>query len=191
MSWGLAHRYNNEYHFFDEIVVENTNISACVDEFFRRYPDHEGEIEINGDASGNARNVQNKEVGGTSYTQLLNRLAFHGYKGRLNVRGENPAIHDRVAAWNAAVCNTEGVRRVFVHPRCKWLIWNCQNIRYDEKGRVEKPTSTEIKNDPKKKFVGHIFDAASYLIEQYDPIVLKTKDKKDKVVVPKALKFKV
>jgi hypothetical protein len=174
MSWALAHRYNGEYHFFDEIVMEQTsNIPATVDEFFRRYPHHKGPIEINGDASGNARNVQNPEVGGTSYTQLLNRMSHHGYKAVLNVREENPPIHDRVAAWNSMVCNTEGVRRVYINPRCKWLIWNCQNLKYDEKGRVEKPTTNKIKEDRKEKFKGHVFDAASYLVEKHDPIILK------------------
>lgn len=193
-SWVLAHRYNNEYHFFDEIVIDNTNNDECVDEFVRRYPEHNSGIIITGDASGDGRNVQNNKVGGTSYTQILNRLAFHHHpsKRRVDIREKNPAPSDRVAAWNSAMCNTNGVRRIFISPRCKWLIYNLQNLKYKEgTGEIQEPTANDIKKDPKQKYTKHIFDAASYLVEKYDPIVLKTKEKKDKVVVPKALKFRV
>jgi PBSX family phage terminase large subunit len=188
MSWALAHRYNGEYHFFDEVVKENTNIEACVDRFVERYPNHEQWIEINGDASGNARNVQNKEVGGTSYTQMVNRLKQHGYtKVRVNVRDANPAEHDRAAAWNAMVCNADGVRRVYIDPKCKWLIWNCQNLKYDEKGRIWEPTVNDIRQDDKLKYTKHVWDAASYLVEKYDPIILRRTEKRPGLIVPKAL----
>lgn len=189
MSWALAHRYNDEYHFFDEVVKENTNIEACVDDFVKRYPSHEDWIEVNGDASGNARNVQNREVGGTSFTQLINRLKAHGYtKVRLNVREANPAEHDRAAAWNAMVCNADGVRRVYINPRCKWLIWNCQNLKYDEKGRIWEPTVNDIRQDNKLKFTKHIWDGASYLVEKYDPIIIRRPGKRPGVIIPKALR---
>lgn len=174
MSWALAHRYNGEYHFFDEIVIENTVIDECVDEFVRRYPQHQNGIVITGDASGNSRNVQNNEVGGTSFTQMINRFNFHSYPSRvrLDVREKNPPIADRVAAWNGMVCNTNGVRRVFVNPKCKWLIQNLENLKYQEgSGVIQIPSTNDIKKDPKSKFLGHIFDAASYLVEKYDPVI--------------------
>lgn len=191
MSWALSHQYNDEFHFFDEIVVDNTTIEPCVDEFVKRYPNHQSKIEINGDASGNARNVQNREVGGTSYTQMTNRLGMHGYKAVVNVREANPPEHDRVAAWNAMVCNADGIRRLFINPKCKWLIWNCQNLRYDEKGRIWEPTVNDIKNDPKMKYTKHIFDGASYLVEKYKPIILRPMaGKRQGIIVPKALQKK-
>ena len=194
MSWVLAHRYNGEYHYFDEIVIENTNINECVDVFVKRYPDHSNII-ITGDASGNSRNVQNNEVGGTSYTQMINRFNFHNYPGRVRyeVREQNPAIQDRVAAWNSMMCNTNGVRRIYINPRCKWLIKNLESLKYKEgTGVIETPTQNDLKKDPKQKFMGHIFDAASYLVEKYDPVVFKPVKKSERsVIVPKALRFKV
>jgi len=190
MSWALAHRYNGEYHFFDEIVIENTNIPECIDEFVRRYPNHENGVVITGDASGGSRNVQNEKVGGTSYTLMRDRFNFHHYpsKVRVDIREKNPAPPDRVAAWNAMVCNTNGVRRVFINPRCKWLIQNLQNLKYKEgTGVIDEPTPNAIKKDPKQKFLKHIFDAASYLVEKYDPIVLKSTKPEQSVSVPTAL----
>lgn len=198
-SWALAHRYNGEYHFFDEVVIENTTIDECVDEFVRRYPDHESGIVITGDASGNNRSVTAKNESGTAtvnnkrgtaYTEMLNRFKFHSYPGkvRVDVRQQNPAIASRVAAWNGLVCNTNGIRRVFINPKCKWLIWNCQNLKYKEgSGVIDEPTAKDIEKNRNVKFTKHIWDAASYLVEKYDPIVLATGKKERSVTVPKAL----
>ena len=191
MSWVLAHRYNGEYHFFDEIVVEGSNIDESVREVIRRYPDHLGGIVITGDASGNNRDVCTPDVGGTSYTQMLNTFNQMRYPGkiRVDVRSANPLIADRVAAWNAMVCNADGVRRVVIDPRCKWLIYNLQNLKYKEgTGIIDKPTTHQISKDRSLKFLTHIFDAASYLVERYDPVTLRPSDKtKGKVIVPDAL----
>lgn len=200
MSWACAHWYNGEFHFFDEIVIENTNIEECVDEFCRRYPDHTGGIVITGDASGNNRSVTAKAEpaaskvngkSGTAYTQMLNRFSHNHYPGkvRVDIRVANPGISDRVAAWNAAVCNTNGIRRVFISLRCKWLIWNCNNLRYKEgTGIIEEPNTNDIKQNAKLKFTKHVWDAASYLVEKYDPIVLKpSQANRNPVIVPNAL----
>lgn len=190
MSWVLFHRYNGEYHFFDEIVVENTNINECVDEYVKRYPNHEKPIIITGDASGNNRDVRTEQVGGTSYTQMINRLNYHHYPARVrtDVRDRNPPPLDRVAAWNAMVCNTNGVRRLFINPRCKWLISNCYNLKYKEgTSQIDEPTVKDIEKDHKKKFVKHVWDGASYPIERYDPVVLKMNKVEQSVTVPNAL----
>lgn len=174
--WELAHRYNDEYHFFDEICIENTNINECIDEFVKRYPDHSAGVVINGDASGGSRNVQNNQVGGTSYTEMINRLNFHKYPSRVrvDVRENNPLIPDRIAAWNAAMCNTNGVRRIFINPKCKRLIQNLNDLKWKEGGGgIALPTESDLKRDPKLKFLGHPFDAASYLVEKYDPIKIR------------------
>lgn len=199
MSWALAHRYNGEYHFFDEIVIEHTNIDDCVDEFVRHYPDHQAGIVINGDASGNNRSVTAKNEAqvtvndkkGTAYTEMLNRFTHHNYpcRVRVDVRTANPLVASRVSAWNAMVCNKDGIRRVFINPRCKRLIWNCGNLKYKEgTGIIEEPTAEEIRKDPKLKFTKHIWDAASYLVEKYDPIMLQSPNgNRDSVTVPNAL----
>jgi len=194
MSWAVAHRYNDEYHFFDEIVVDNTNINESVDVFVKRYPTFDKTLIIGGDASGNARNVQNKDVGGTSYTEMLNRFSFHNYpaKRRLDVREKNPAILDRIAAWNACMCNTNGVRKIFINPRCKRLIQNLENLKYKEgTSEIDTPTYNTLKKDISQKYLGHIFDAASYLVEKNDPIVRRGPEINRKVIVPAGMKFSV
>lgn len=190
MMWALAHRFNGEYHFFDEIVIENTNINQCVDEFIRRYPNAK-DIIITGDASGNNRDVKTNKPGETSYTIMRNRFSESRYpsKVRVDVREQNPHIVDRVAAWNAMLCNADGVRRIFFHPRCEWSIYNCYNLKYKEgTGIIDEPTQKEMEQNRELKFKKHIFDAESYLVEKYDSIQLKLSDKKPSVFVHNAYK---
>jgi len=180
MSWALAHQVNREYQFFDEIVLENSTTIPTVEEFYKRYPDHERPIILTGDASGDNRGTLARNALETNYTQMLKRLSELGYRNvSIDIREANPAVIARTAAWNSMVCNSAGVRRVKVHPRCKWLIWNCQNLHYRAKsdgGTIWEPTENDIKKDPKAKFTKHIWDAASYLIERYDPIEIEMHD---------------
>jgi hypothetical protein len=186
MSWALAHRYNGEYHFFDEIVMENTTTTEATDEFFSRYGTNANGIIICGDASGNNRSTQADKVGATNYTQMQNRLSLLGARNvRVDVRNANPAIADRTAAWNGMVCNKEGIRRVFANKeKCKHLIRNCRDLKYLEgSSTIYEPTQHEIKKDRNLKFIKHVWDAASYLVEKYDPVRLNVKQKDNKPII--------
>lgn len=171
MCWAIAHRYNNEYHFIDELCIENTNIIETAARFADKYGKHEAGIIITGDASGNNRTDAGARPQDTRYKILLSELSNLGVRNvALDVNKANPYIENRVESWNAMVCNSAGVRRVKVHPRCKWLIFNCDNLKYIPGSSVIwEPTPRDIERNSKMKFVKHIWDAASYLVEKYDP----------------------
>jgi len=173
--WALGQRfYGGLYHFFDEIVRENTTVNEMADEFARRYPADtvQGGITINGDASGNNRNVATSVSNETSYTILRNRLLYHGYRDvKVAVRTKNPAINERIEAYNAKIMNANGQCFIFINPRCKWLIFNHENVSWIEgTDQVAKPTIKDIQKDRIKKFLIHILEAVQYMVEFYDPI---------------------
>lgn len=172
--WVVAHRFPPRYHFFDEIVKENTTIVEMCDEFARRYPPEvvQNGITINGDASGNNRNVNTERKNETSYTIMRNRLSQLGYNDiRIAVRPKNPGIQDRIEAFNAKVMNANGESFIYINQRCKHLINNLENLRWIEgSSDIWEPTAREIQKDRNLKFTKHIYDAASYLVEFYDPI---------------------
>lgn len=172
MSWHCAHRYNGEYRFFDEVVIENTSIIETAQEFIARYGEHSKGIIVTGDASGSNRTDAGEKPQDTRYKILLRELSNWGVKNvSLDLRSANPYVHNRVESWNAMVCNSQGVRRVKVHPCCKQLIYNMENLKYVEgTSAIYKPTPHQIAKNPKLKFLGHSFDSASYLIERYDPV---------------------
>ncbi len=184
MCWALMQRYNGEYHYFDEIVLENTTTLESTDEFARRYPPSKVKrIIINGDASGDSRSTQAEKANGTNYKIMRTRLSELGYKDvALQIRTSNPNIVDRAAAFNAMVCNKEGHQRVFANPtKCKWIVHNINNLMYQVgTSTIATPSPTQIKKDTQKKFLGHMFDAISYPVEYYDPVVLRTSDDKAK-----------
>ncbi len=176
MCWLIAHKDEEAVYYFDEIVIENTTTSACAEEFVRRYPDHRGEIIINGDASGDNRSTKSLY---TDYTIIKNVLKEHGYENvKVKIRDFNPPIMRRIQAFNARVRNAVGQIRLFVDPKCKWFLHNIYNLKFKEgTSIVDVPTHHQIKKDRDSKFLEHIFDAGSYLVEYYWTI---KKDKKKK-----------
>ncbi|MCE2930398.1 MAG: phage terminase large subunit [Vampirovibrionales bacterium] len=172
MCWGIAHYVNGSFCFFDEIAIENTTTHQASEEFAMRYKGHQGVVIVTGDASGQNRATKAQNVGTTDYTIILNTLSSFGYhRVSTNLPTSNGSIMDRIQAWNAAVCNRDGVRRVLVSPKCKKIIWNMENLKYiNGTSVVEEPTTNQIDKDKALKFSGHMFDAVSYLINRYMPI---------------------
>ena len=170
MCWLIAHKDDSKVYFIDELALENATTSSACDEFIRRYPCHKGRIVINGDASGDNRSCQSEY---TNYVIMRNRLGAYGYRDvKFDIRTFNPPIRNRIAAFNAMVKNSEGERRLFVDPQCEKLLYNIENLKYLEgSSRLDLPSYYQIKSLPGTKFLGHPFDAASYLVEYYFPIV--------------------
>lgn len=166
MMWCVAHKDEENVFFFDEIVAENTTTEECIKEFIRRYPKKDAEIIINGDASGDNRSTQSEF---TNYAIIRKILQNSGYTNfKFELRQYNPPILNRIAAFNARVKNAEGKNRLFVDKKCKYLLDNIHNLKYKEGTTIiDAPTIHQIKGDRDKKFLLHIFDAASYLTEYY------------------------
>ncbi len=166
MCWCLAHKDENNVYFFDELVLEKTTTKQCIEELIHRYPSHKSEIIINGDASGDNRSTQSEY---TNYAIMKNALRAYGYTDvKFRLRDYNPPIMNRISAFNARVCNARSEPHLFVDKRCKWLLYNINNLKYKEGSSiVDVPTITRIKQDRELKYLEHPFDAASYLVEYY------------------------
>lgn len=172
MSWALAHKTEDKVFYFDEIVIENTTTKDCAKEFCERYPHHKGKIIVNGDASGDNRNCTSEF---TNYVIIKNTLQQYGYKDiEFDLRPFNPPIKNRIAAFNAKVKNANGVRCVYVDPKCKRIIYNLENLKYKTgTSKIDLPSCHQIKSSKELKFMGHIFDAITYLVEFYWPIIME------------------
>ena len=170
MCWILAHIDNHKVYFFDEIVLENTTTTQTCEEFIKRYPYHKGKIIINGDASGDNRTCVSE------YTNYMLIRNFFAQKMKRNVefhlRQFNPPIKNRVAAFCSMIKSMDGQRKILIDPKCEKLIYNLNNLKYREGGsNIDIPTYWAIKNNKELKFLSHPFDAASYLVEYYFPII--------------------
>ena len=170
MCWIIAHKDDKKVYYIDEIIIENTSTTNAIAEFIRRYPEHKSTIIINGDASGDNRSC-NSEF--TNYALIRNALYAYGYKDhKFHLRSFNPPIKSRIASFNAKVKNAKGDVCIFVDPKCKWFLHNMYNLKFKTgTSLVDVPTHHRIKQDNELKFLEHPFDAGSYLVEYYFPIV--------------------
>jgi hypothetical protein len=175
MMWAVGHKTKDSMSFFDEIVIDNCTTEDAAYEFVRRYPNHKGFIYVCGDASGNYRKTQSNY---TDYAIIINSLKAHGYRPEkiiLNIRGFNPPIQHRIQAFNRMVLNDKGERRVKVDPKCRMIIRNMTELNYKPgTSIINLPTPGQIKADEELKYMGHIFDAISYPVEYYWPVVLSS-----------------
>lgn len=170
MSCILAHKTETKVFYFDELVLENSSTERTINAFIERYPDHKGDIIINGDASGDNRSTQSEA---SNYIIIKNALKRHypNNKIKFDLRPFNPPIKNRIAAFNAMVCNSKGERRLYVDKKCKQFLNNIYNLKYKVgTDIVDVPTYAQIKSDNSLKFMEHPFDAGSYLVEYYFPI---------------------
>lgn len=167
MSCILAHVADGKVFYFDEFILENTTTQGTMDEVLKKYPAHKSEIIVNGDASGDNRSTQS-EV--SNYVIIRNALKRHypNNKIKFDLRPYNPPIKNRIASFNAMICNHNGERKIFIDKRCKWLLYNIYNLKYKVGSDVvDVPTYSQIKTENNLKYLMHPFDAASYLTEYY------------------------
>ncbi|MBQ2396004.1 MAG: PBSX family phage terminase large subunit [Bacteroidales bacterium] len=172
MSLIVAHKTHDKVFFIDEFVLENATTQSTIDAFLERYPNHKADIIINGDASGDNRSTQSER---SNYVIIRNALKRHypNLNIRFDLRGFNPRIKNRIAAFNSMVKSFDGQRKLFVDPKCEKLLYNIHNLKYKVGSDVvDVPTYAQIKTDNNLKFLEHPFDAASYLVEFYFPIKL-------------------
>lgn len=183
MCWAIAHKPlingKNHYHFFDEIVLENSNIPRAVEEFCRRYKGHKAGIVITGDAnSGRARSDMAEVVNENRWGQIKRIFSDMGMKNyEVDSNRANPLIKDRLDQFNWIVCDPEDLRRVRVAPNCKQIIYICENARkIPGTDEMWQPTPKNIEDTPSLKFDrDDMLDAISYLVWKYDPKIDKEK----------------
>lgn len=172
MCWVMFHKDQNKMYVFDELVEEHTSTLICARKLIERYPDHKGRIIINGDAAGNQRNCAHSNPDMTNFKIIKQELErYYNRPVDLKVRRGNPHKVKRFEAFNNMVRRYDGEICFYIDDRCKWTIYNIENAKFKEGTReVDEPTISDIKKDPKKKFLIHPLDAVTYPAEYYHPI---------------------
>lgn len=142
-------------HVVDEIVMSRATTPEVCGEFLNRYPRHEGGVLIYGDASGSHRQT----TGHSDYEMVKQALGRSGHKQvSYRVPRSNPDVRERVNLVNAMLRSAGEERRVLVHPKCRELILDLEQVAY-------KPGSAVIDKDKDARRT-HLTDALGYLIWQ-------------------------
>ena len=168
--WILAHKTDRRAYFFDEFCLD-LSTEELIKVVLDKYP-HPGQIIINGDASGDFGSSNSKA---TDYTLIKNELIRRGYRHgdgvksyKFELRAANGNRLSRFASWNAKVLDLNGHRCIYADPKCKWLIYNCEELTIiPGTSKFSEPSTARIKNDNKLKYLGHAYDNACYLVNTY------------------------
>jgi hypothetical protein len=163
MCWVVGHVIEN-YSFnnnqksliiFDEVVIRDTNTPEALDALYSRYSNHSERIYFYGDAASRQRKTS---ASLSDYLHICNSNKFG--KKKIFIPKSNPPIADRFSATNCLLMNEAKEIKLFIHPRCKWLIHDLSYRAYKE--------GTCIPNDIGD--IGHITDALGYLIWSEFPL---------------------
>lgn len=145
MSAVLAQEHGNELHICEEIILPNSDTTGMVKEILYRYPT--SRFAVHPDASGRARSSKGTTDFALLSSGLGEKLESLVYPAR------NPFLKDRFNCMSAALCNSEGVRRLKVNKS------NCPELDKDLR-LVSHPYEEYKKKNPKRT---HISDACGYL----------------------------
>jgi hypothetical protein len=117
-------------------------------------------IKVYGDATGGSRE---HATGSSAYSMVKEFFRTRPqYRVSYNVREANPPVRDRVNAVNAKLCSADGVRTIFVDPKCLTTIKDLEEVVW-KTDMNKNPTGQIDQADGKS----HISDALGYFVE-YD-----------------------
>lgn len=160
MSWVICQGDSRELRVLDEIRLYDSNTPAALDELWKRYHAHSGGFRFYGDAAGrNGNTVTTK----TDYDLIFTDPRFQSPFGDSNVfyPKSNPAVLDRVVRVNSMLKNMNGLSRMKIHRRCRFLIKDLQYVTFME-------GTSDL--DKRNKELTHMSDALGYLIYMVAPI---------------------
>lgn len=153
---------NRVLNILDELYLADSNTPEACEEFVARTQQYaRGNplvIEIYGDATGTKR--QSAVGAGANSDWAVVKEFFRSrrdYKVSFRYKTSNPGVRDRVGAVNSALCSTDGVRKILIHPRCKYLIRDFERVTF-------KP-GTSLLDQVTDPQLTHLSDAAGYLID--------------------------
>jgi len=155
MSSLVAQMVDRRVLILDEIVIRNGTTREACEEFLKRHSNHEGEIVVYGDASGN----QQQTTGSTDYQMIREYFAVStNLTVSYQVPKSNPQVRDRINLTNSKLRSASGEVNLLVDPRCKELVKDFEQVAY-------KADSCQIDKD-KDRLRTHLSDALGYLLWQ-------------------------
>jgi hypothetical protein len=136
------------------VLSRASTYNAC-EEFAARFPKHSGGLVVYADATG-AR----LQTSGTTDVAILRQFLRGGEWGeaRFRIPRVNPAVRDRVMLMNAKLESAAGERKLEIHPRCRELIKDFEQVTYKENSLI-----VDKERDPRRT---HLSDALGYLVWQ-------------------------
>jgi hypothetical protein len=150
MSAVVATRIGDTLHIIDEVRLFSSNTQEMVDELKQRFP--RSKLWVYPDPAGNQRKTS---AGGQTDINILTNAGFVVKAPRTHT-----PVRDRINAVNSRLCDSTGVRRLYIDPKCKYTIEG-----------LERQTYKEGSSQPDKDSgYDHMNDALGYMIDYLFPV---------------------
>lgn len=150
MSAVIFSRHGDDLTIIDEIRMFSSNTQEMVDEIKERYPN--AKITVFPDPAGHQRKTS---AGGMTDITILANAGFIVKAPR-----HHTPVRDRINAVNSRLCDSVGIRHLFIDKRCKYTI-----------EALERQVYKEGTNQPDKSSgYDHTNDALSYAVDYMFPI---------------------
>jgi hypothetical protein len=150
MSAVIAVRQGDSLYVVDEIRMFSSNTQECVDEIKSRYPS--SKIWVYPDPASRQRKTS---AGGLTDMLILSNAGFV-----VKAPNSHTPVRDRINAVNARLSNSQGIRHLFIHPKCKYTIEGLERHTYKE-GTAQ---------PDKDSGYDHMMDALGYMVDYLFPI---------------------
>lgn len=155
MSAVIATRNGDALHIIDEIVIYGSNTDEMVDEILTRYPKQR--LFVYPDPASRQRKTS---AGGRTDLSILQNAGF-----TVKVRNSHTSIRDRINAVNSRLKSTDGIRHVYIDPKCKQVIQSLERQVYKEgTSQPDKDSGFDHMNDA----LGYLIDFLYPIKRQYD-----------------------
>jgi len=150
MSVVIAVRHGDSLHVIDEIRMFSSNTQEAVEEIKSRYP--KSRIWAYPDPASRQRKTS---AGGSTDLTILQNAGFV-----VKVPNSHTPVRDRINAVNSRLCDTTGIRHLFIDPKCKFTLEGLERHTYKE-GTTQ---------PDKDSGYDHMMDALGYMVDYMFPI---------------------
>ena len=145
-------KQGEDLYVIDELYLNDTHTGEIADEILRRYP--KSQIIAYPDPAGSARKSSS---GGLTDHAILRNAGM-----QVKAPARHNAVRDRINSLNARLCNANGVRHLFIDPKCKYTLESLEKYAYKD--------STLVPDKGGKYDFSHMFDALSYAVDYLHPL---------------------
>ena len=160
----IAQEKGDEIYYIAEIAMPHCSTEDVAFEFVRKFGGHKAGVTISGDPAGRSRNTKSVRSDYEIIRAIYQEAGIFGVREEYRI--SDPGQRARVNAFNRLCCDTAGVRRLFVHPRCKHFLYDIDTCIWNERGEIDKT----ILNRKWGWTVSHWLDAVCYRSEWKHPI---------------------
>jgi hypothetical protein len=150
MSAVIAVRHGDNLYVIDEIRMFSSNTQEAVEEIKSRYP--KTKIWVYPDPAARQRKTS---AGGSTDITILQNAGFV-----VKAPNSHTPVRDRINAVNSRLCDTTGIRRLYISNRCKYTLEGLERHTY--KGGTTQPD--------KDSGYDHMMDALGYMVDYLFPV---------------------